>query len=36
MLVRIYHESQGKPIYVVKELTPPAVPRERERARPAR
>src|SRR6185436_2265063 len=36
MLVRIYHESQGKPIYVVKELAPPAVPRERERARPAR
>jgi glycosyltransferase involved in cell wall biosynthesis len=36
MLVRIYHESQGKPTYVVKELTPPAVPRERERARPAR
>ena len=36
MLVRIYHESQGKPIYVVKELTPPAIPRERERARPAR
>jgi glycosyltransferase involved in cell wall biosynthesis len=35
MLVRIYHESQGKPTYVVKELTPPAVPRERERARPA-
>jgi glycosyltransferase involved in cell wall biosynthesis len=36
MLVRIYHESQGKPTYVVKELTPAAVPRERERARPAR
>jgi hypothetical protein len=36
MLVRIYHESQGKPIYVVKELTPSAVPRERERARPGR
>jgi glycosyltransferase involved in cell wall biosynthesis len=36
MLVRIYHESQGKPTYVVKELPPPAVPRERERARPAR
>jgi len=36
MLVRIYHESQGKPTYVVKELTPPAVPRERERARPVR
>ena len=36
ILVRIYHESQGKPIYVVKELTPPAIPRERERARPAR
>src|SRR6266545_4488034 len=33
MLVRIYHESQGKPTYVVKELTPAAVPRERERAR---
>jgi glycosyltransferase involved in cell wall biosynthesis len=36
MLVRIYHESQGKPTYVVKEMTPSAVPRERERARPAR
>jgi glycosyltransferase involved in cell wall biosynthesis len=36
MLVRIYHESQGKATYVVKELTPAAVPRERERARPAR
>ena len=36
MLVRIYHESQGKPIYVVKELSPPAVARERERARPGR
>jgi len=36
MLVRIYHESQGKPTYVVKEVTPPAIPRERERARPAR
>ncbi len=36
ILVRIYHESQGKPIYVVKELTPSAVPRERERARPGR
>jgi glycosyltransferase involved in cell wall biosynthesis len=36
MLVRIYHESQGKATYVVKELTPAAVPRERERARPGR
>ena len=36
ILVRIYHESQGKPIYVVKELSPPAVARERERARPGR
>ena len=36
MLVRIYHESQGKPTYVVRELTSPVVPRERERARPAR
>jgi hypothetical protein len=36
ILVRIYHESQGKPIYVVKELLPPAVARERERARPGR
>ena len=25
MLVRIYHESQGKPTYVVKEVHPPAV-----------
>jgi glycosyltransferase involved in cell wall biosynthesis len=36
MLVRTYHESQDKPTYVVKELTPAAVPRERERARPGR
>jgi len=36
MLVRIYHESQGKPTYVVKELSPPAAARERERARPGR
>ena len=36
MLVRIYHESQGKPTYVVRELTSPAVARERERARPVR
>ena len=36
MLVRIYHESQGKPTYVVRELTPPAAARERERARPVR
>ena len=36
MLVRIYHESQGKPTYVVRELTSPAAARERERARPVR
>jgi glycosyltransferase involved in cell wall biosynthesis len=36
LLVRTYHESQGKPTYVVKELTPAAGPREREKARPAR
>jgi glycosyltransferase involved in cell wall biosynthesis len=35
MLVRIYHESQGKPTYVVKELQPAAEP-ERERAAPGR
>jgi len=31
MLVRTYHESQGKPIYVVKELRPEPEP-EREPA----
>jgi len=36
LLVRTYHESQGKPTYVVKELTPAAGAREREKARPAR
>jgi glycosyltransferase involved in cell wall biosynthesis len=35
MLVRIYHESQGKPTYVVKELAP-AAEREHERAAPGR
>jgi hypothetical protein len=35
LLVRIYHESQGKPIYVVKELAP-ATEREPERAVPGR
>jgi glycosyltransferase involved in cell wall biosynthesis len=35
MLVRIYHESQGKPTYVVKEM-PPAVEPERERVAPGR
>jgi len=37
LLVRTYHESQGKPTYVVKELPPAAEPeRERERAVPGR
>jgi glycosyltransferase involved in cell wall biosynthesis len=35
LLVRTYHESQGKPTYVVKELPPAAEP-ERERAVPGR
>ena len=35
MLVRIYHESQGKATYVVKELSPAAEP-ERERVAPGR
>ncbi len=35
MLVRIYHESQGKPTYVVKEMPPAAEP-ERERVAPGR
>ncbi|PYQ48962.1 MAG: glycosyltransferase [Acidobacteria bacterium] len=34
LLVRIYHESQGKPTYVVKEI--PAAEPERERAVPGR
>jgi hypothetical protein len=34
MLVRIYHESQGKPTYVVKEM-PPAEQAEPERERVA-
>ena len=37
MLVRIYHESQGKPTYVVKEMPPAEQPeRERERVVPGR
>jgi hypothetical protein len=37
LLVRTYHESQGKPTYVVKELPLAAEPeRERERAVPGR
>jgi glycosyltransferase involved in cell wall biosynthesis len=37
MLVRIYHESQGKPIYVVKEMPPAEQPApERERVAPGR
>jgi hypothetical protein len=36
MLVRIYHESQGKPTYVVKEVHPPAVAEHREPALPVR
>jgi glycosyltransferase involved in cell wall biosynthesis len=35
LVVRTYHESQGKPIYVVKELRTAAEP-ERERALPGR
>ena len=35
MLVRTYHESQGKPTYVVKEVHPPGVA-EREPALPVR
>lgn len=35
MLVRIYHESQNKPTYVVKEMPPAAEP-ERERVAPGR
>ena len=31
LLVRIYHESQGKPIYVVREIRPPGVAAEAER-----
>jgi glycosyltransferase involved in cell wall biosynthesis len=33
MLVRIYHESQGKPTYVVRELEPPDPPVEPRRER---
>jgi glycosyltransferase involved in cell wall biosynthesis len=36
MLVRIYHESQGKPTYVVKEVHPPSVAEHREPAPPVR
>jgi glycosyltransferase involved in cell wall biosynthesis len=38
LLVRIYHESQGKPIYVVREVRVPALPAafEEEQPRPAR
>ena len=39
MLVRIYHESQGKPTYVVKEMPPAAQLEpepERERVAPGR
>jgi hypothetical protein len=39
MLVRIYHESQGKATYVVKEMPPAAQPEpepERERVTPGR
>ena len=35
MLVRIYHESQGKPTYVVKEIQPAAEAEDREPALPA-
>ena len=35
MLVRTYHESQGKPTYVVKEIRPAAAPRIGSRALPA-
>ena len=36
MLVRIYHESQGKPTYVVKEIQPAAAAEDREPALPVR
>jgi glycosyltransferase involved in cell wall biosynthesis len=36
MLVRIYHESQGKPTYVVKEIQPAAAAADREPALPVR
>jgi glycosyltransferase involved in cell wall biosynthesis len=36
MLVRIYHESQGKPTYVVKEVHPESVAAHREPALPVR
>ena len=36
MLVRTYHESQGKPTYVVKEMKPTAVAADREPALRAR
>ena len=36
MLVRIYHESQGKPTYVVKKVHPPSVAAHREPALPVR
>ena len=36
MLVRIYHESQGKPTYVVKEIQPATAPAVREPALPLR
>ena len=36
MLVRIYHESQGKPTYVVKEIKPASTTEDREPALPVR
>jgi glycosyltransferase involved in cell wall biosynthesis len=36
MLVRIYHESQGKPTYVVKEIHPASAAEDREPALPVR
>jgi len=36
MLVRIYHESQGKPTYVVKEIRPASEAADREPALPVR
>ena len=36
MLVRTYHESQGKPTYVVKEMQPEAMTEDREPALPIR
>jgi glycosyltransferase involved in cell wall biosynthesis len=36
MLVRTYHESQGKPIYVVKEIQPASEAEDREPALPVR